>query len=281
MPLVWATAQHIYLSPHLDDVVLSCGGLIFEQARRGDTVAVITLFAASPSPLQSLSPFAQSLHERWQASAPAGIDFSDPPALRRAEDLRALAALHPAVQAVYYTLPDCIYRIDPATGLALYANEEAIFGPVQPTDPALADLRSVPPLPESATLYAPLAIGHHVDHQVVRCVVEGWGLPPQRVCYYEDYPYVASPGALEAALGNPSGWWATIFPLSEEAMAAKIRAVAQYASQISTFWASEQAMVAALREHAEHSGGEQLWQSCDKELITQIRQTTPWTSSVI
>ena len=25
----------IYLSPHLDDAVLSCGGLIFEQSRQG------------------------------------------------------------------------------------------------------------------------------------------------------------------------------------------------------------------------------------------------------
>lgn len=269
MPLSLPTAQHIYLSPHLDDAVLSCGGLIFEQAHRGDTVAVITIFAASPSPLHPLSSFAQSLHERWQASAPAGVDFSDPPALRRAEDLRALAVLHPAVRAIHYTLPDCIYRVDPTTRQALYDSEEAIFGPVQPADPALADLQSVPVLPEGAALYVPLGIGHHVDHQVVRCAVEGWELPPQRVRYYEDYPYVAYPGALEAALGDPSGWETTVCPIGEDAMTAKIRAVAQYASQISTFWASEEAMITALREHVERSGGERLWQPCDKELITE------------
>jgi hypothetical protein len=263
MSFSWPTAQHIYLSPHLDDAVLSCGGLMFEQACHGDTIAVITVFAASPSRLQLLSPFALSLHERWQASAPPGVDFSDPPTLRRAEDLQALAALHPTIRAVHHTLPDCIYRTDPATGQALYDSEEAIFGPVQSTDPALTDLHSVSALPGGAILYVPLGVGHHVDHQVVRSVVKGWGIPPQWARYYEDYPYVTYPGALEAALGNSSGWRATAFSVTEEAITAKSRAVAEYASQLSTFWVDEATMSAALREQAENSNGERLWQLCD------------------
>jgi LmbE family N-acetylglucosaminyl deacetylase len=260
MPFRWPLAQHIYLSPHLDDVVLSCGGLLFEQARRSDTVAVITLFAASPSPRQPLSAYAQSLHQRWQASAPPEVDFSDPPALRRAEDLRALAALHPSIQVVHADMLDCIYRTDPASGKALYTSEEAIFGAVQPSDPAWVHLQSASALPQGATLYSPLGIGYHVDHQVVRCSVEAWGLSPQSVRYYEDYPYVASPGALEAALGTQPGWKASTFPITDEALSAKTCAVAEYASQISTFWENEEAMRTALREQARLAGGERFWQ---------------------
>jgi LmbE family N-acetylglucosaminyl deacetylase len=40
----------IYLSPHFDDAVLSCGGLIFEQARQGIPIEIWTIFAGNPPP---------------------------------------------------------------------------------------------------------------------------------------------------------------------------------------------------------------------------------------
>jgi LmbE family N-acetylglucosaminyl deacetylase len=259
MSLTWPNATHIYLSPHLDDAVLSCGGSIFDQAHRGETIAVITLFAASPPADHQLSPYAQLLHQRWQASAPPGIDFSNPTAVRREEDIRALAVLSPSIQVIHHRLLDCIYRVEPLTGETLYASEEAIFGDVQPADPALADLQVAPLLPEKATLYLPLAIGNHVDHQVVRSAVEKWEIPRHQLRYYEDYPYVAYPGALEATLGDPSRWEAIPHALSEKTLAAKIRAAAEHISQLSTFWESEAAMSAAVREQAQRSGGERLW----------------------
>ncbi|MBN1427471.1 MAG: PIG-L family deacetylase [Anaerolineae bacterium] len=259
MPLTWPEVQHIYLSPHLDDAVLSCGGLIYELARRGETISVITLFSAGPSPNYPLSSYAKNLHARWQLSAPAGIDFSDPTTIRRAEDRRALALLDPAIQVIHYHLPDCIYRVDAATGETLYASEEAIFGLVHPDDPALDGLRDAPPLPENALLYLPLAIGNHVDHQVVRSVAEHWQVPLSQMRYYEDYPYVTYPDALNIALGAPASWHVITYPITEAALAAKSRAIAAYVSQISSFWDHEDAMIAALREHVQQSGGERLW----------------------
>lgn len=262
MALVWPTARHIYLSPHLDDVILSCGGMIYQQARRQEAVAVITLFAASPPDQSRLSPFARSLHARWQRSAPPGLDFSDPSAVRREEDYRAFAILHPSIQVCHYPLPDCIYRTDPITGEALYASEAALFGPVSPADPALRELESVPPLPADAVLYTPLSVGGHVDHQIVRNLAERWGLEQGQVRYYEDYPYVTQAGQLEKALGRPEEWIAHVIPLSEDALRAKIEAVAVYTSQISTFWPDLEAMAEALRSHCERTGGERLWLRC-------------------
>ncbi|MBN1313176.1 MAG: PIG-L family deacetylase [Anaerolineae bacterium] len=259
MYLTWPKAYHIYLSPHLDDAILSCGGLIYQQARCGETVAVITIFAASPPPDHLLSSYAQSLYERWQTSALPGLDFSDPAAFRRGEDRRALAELDPAIKVIHCDLPDCIYRTDGATGEALYTSDEALFGAVHPADPVFSGLRDVPPLPKDATLYVPLAVGNHVDHQIVRSAAEGWGFPQPQMRYYEDYPYVTYPGALKAALGDLARWHVTAYSLSEEALTAKTHAVAKYASQISTFWAGEEAMIAALREHAQINNGEKLW----------------------
>ncbi len=259
MRLAWPAVRHIYLSPHLDDVALSCGGMIFQQAQDGEAVAVITVFAGSPQATQPLSPFACNLHERWQKMAPPGADFSDPPAVRRVEDIRAFALLGSTIQVVHCPLMDCIYRVAPSTREALYASEEALFGEVKPTDPACEDLEQAPALPPDAKLYVPLGIGRHVDHQIVRSAVEGWDLPRDQVHYYEDYPYALYTNVLEDVLGEQADWKAITVPLSQRALAAKVCAVAAYISQISTFWQSMGAMEASLRGYAEQTGGERLY----------------------
>ncbi|HRD99345.1 MAG TPA: PIG-L family deacetylase [Rubrivivax sp.] len=76
----------IYLSAHLDDAALSCGGLIHQQTRRGSVVAVVTLCAGDP-PSASFSPFAEALHARWQLSPSEAV------ARRREEDHAALRGL--------------------------------------------------------------------------------------------------------------------------------------------------------------------------------------------
>jgi LmbE family N-acetylglucosaminyl deacetylase len=256
----WPDTRHIYLSPHLDDAVLSCGGTILSQVGRGDSVAVVTVFAASPPLTLPLSSFAQELHARWQASAPQNVDFSDPPAVRRAEDRAALAVLSPVIHIFHYGLTDCIYRMDSLNGQPIYPDEQSIMGLPQPSDPALVDLRDVPPLPSDSALYVPLSVGGHVDHRVVRTAVEGWGIPSSQVLYYEDYPYVAEQGFLEKTLGDLDGWDSVLIPLSEEALSVKARAIAAYSSQIGTFWGSEEEMKVALREQSLRAGGgERLW----------------------
>src|SRR5689334_12434287 len=80
-----ATPTHVYLSPHLDDAALSCGGMIHQQTQAGERVVVVTLCAGGP-PAGALSDFAQSLHTRWQTPVEAV-------AVRRAEDLAALKVL--------------------------------------------------------------------------------------------------------------------------------------------------------------------------------------------
>jgi LmbE family N-acetylglucosaminyl deacetylase len=258
MDWTWPDAQYIYLSPHLDDVALSCGGTICAQVARGEAVAVITIFAGSPSNEAGLSGYARMHHERWQASAPPGVDFRDPAAARRVEDIRAWAAISRAVQVVHLPLTDCIYRCD-EDEQALYTNREAIFGTVQDGDPAIAALASVPPLPDGTELVAPLGVGYHVDHQIVQAAVKSWGIDAGQVRFYEDYPYAVEPGALRAALGDLAGWTCTTQPLDERTLAAKLGAVAQYESQISTFWQSIAEMAEALRGHAAQAGGERFW----------------------
>jgi LmbE family N-acetylglucosaminyl deacetylase len=255
------SAEHIYLSPHPDDVALSCGGTIFQQAHAGWSVAVVTIFAGSPPPGGPDSPLIRELHARWGAEA-------DPPAVRRAEDTRALATLSPSIAVCHLDLLDCIYRLHPTTGKPLYTTEEALFGPVHPDDPARGALRDLPrPDGAGVMLYAPLAVGGHVDHRIVRLVVEEWGLPHSQVRYYEDYPYVEQPDALEHALRDdaPPGlahrhdWQPQVTPLTSTALDAKVRAIVCYRSQISTFWGDIEEMGRAVRGRTARMGGERVW----------------------
>jgi hypothetical protein len=62
-------AERIVFSPHLDDAVLSCGGLIHGAAARGEQVRVITVFAGERVPYP-LSAFARHLHRKWDLAAP-------------------------------------------------------------------------------------------------------------------------------------------------------------------------------------------------------------------
>ncbi|MBK8430550.1 MAG: PIG-L family deacetylase [Chloroflexi bacterium] len=119
----------LYLSPHLDDAVLSCGGQIAQQTAAGLPVLIVTLMAGDP-PARPLSAFAQKLHDRWQLDAATAV------AARRAEDTAACDLLRADLQ--HWDIPDCIYRADPATGTALYNDGGAIFGSVHPADKQLA-----------------------------------------------------------------------------------------------------------------------------------------------
>jgi LmbE family N-acetylglucosaminyl deacetylase len=172
----------IYLSPHLDDAVLSCGAIIWDQIRRHNHVEIWTIFAGDYSPQPELSPFAQEIHQRWQTGDSA-------PSLRRAEDDLACERLSVVPQHLSY--PDCIYRRLLGTDKPLIEKNEDIFQPLPGSerplvDEIVRDLRQN--LPSEATLIIPLGIGNHIDHQIVRQV--GEVLNPSRF-YYADFPYSA------------------------------------------------------------------------------------------
>ena len=221
--------RHIYLAPHLDDAVLSCGGLIHRQTEAGESVLVITVFAGS-SICTELSIFATYLYHTWNLGM-------DPMEGRRMEDQRALAFLGAEYRHLEHM--DCIYRGVPDGGGWLYPKRDDIFGGVHPAEldygRALArELGPALPLAGGTTLYAPLGIGHHVDHQIVRqaaCILRRDGC---EVRFFEDYPYSAGAGELEIALRDAPGsnWSSRLELLSSEDMEAKIEAISRYASQI-------------------------------------------------
>jgi LmbE family N-acetylglucosaminyl deacetylase len=241
----------IYLSPHLDDAALSCGGQIHQQTAAGRPILIVTITAGDP-PAVPPSSFAQLLHDRWQLAG-------EVVAGRRAEDIAASQRL--GADYLHWDVLDCIYRVDPDSGAALYPSVEAIFGPVHPAEIPLvtALAQRLAALPPCRQIIAPLAVGRHVDHQLVRAAAEQW--QGNALTYYEDYPYVQQPGALaEAAAFTPAEWRAITIPLSPADLQAKYDAVTCFRSQLSTFFADPADLERQIGAYATAIGGERLWQ---------------------
>lgn len=251
---------HVYLSPHYDDAVLSCGGMIHQYTQAGKAVLVVTIFAAPPPSNEPFSAFAQELHATWGNSA-------DIIAVRQAEDQAALTLL--GADYLRLNLTDCIYRGRPEHGEWYYTDNDSLFGPVHLHDRSLADqivaaVTELVPPGRQTILYAPLAIGHHVDHQITRAAAwqlwqQGW-----TVAFYEDYPY-ADPSSrftyrLFNALADMS--MANLQPhlrnLAEENLHQKIAGARAYTSQLPTLFDSEAEMEDRLRHYALHVGAGQL-----------------------
>jgi LmbE family N-acetylglucosaminyl deacetylase len=242
---------HAYLSPHFDDAVYSCGGLIHRQAAAGERVVVVTLCAGEPT-AGPLSEFAESLHARW------GLPAERVNAARRAEDMRALQWL--GAQPIYLDVPDCIYRFHPETQKPLYASEDALFGMLDPAEAPLveiaaAQVRRLLKQTPSARVYAPLGIGRHVDHQLTRAVA---GLLSNPTAFYEDYPYAVREAETPFWGGLAAGYVSSYVDLGEMDLEAHCRAVALYYSQLSSFWPDEAVMRSAIRRFYERSGPGQL-----------------------
>ncbi len=238
----------IFFSPHYDDIALSCGGLAWELSQHECTVAVWTICGGTPDS-GTLSPFAQSLHDRWGTGLAAVSQ-------RQAEDQLSCQSMHAAYR--WLSIPDCIYRPGGNSQEFYYASEEALFGPLHPKEESLVAylaeiiLQSIPPESE---IVCPLSLGGHVDHRLARSAVERIR---RSLWYYADYPYVLSHiDEIEALEQN--GWRSRLFPISPAGREAWAQATIAHASQISTFWPDLDHAHAAIFSYAQFQGGVRLW----------------------
>lgn len=261
--------DHLYLSPHFDDVALSCGGRVVRQTSAGESVLVVTVATAEP-PDDLASETVQSLHTRWRDSLGVASREMSIVAQRQAEDRQAFAIL--GADILHLPFLDCIYRAGP-DGALLYPGPMDMFGAINPADSDMIErlagaFRTLPPADH---VYIPLGVGGHVDHQLTRLAAERVFTAP---FYYEDYPYTMRPGALEEVLppDDLTGWTSEVIYLTPAALATKIEAVAAYQSQLSSFFTGYEDLAEKLRLEGQRvlaaessspeprpAGGERLW----------------------
>ena len=165
----------VVLSPHLDVAVLSMGGLISREIATGRRVEVVSCFTSGP-PLDTIAP------ERRVFG-----DYS----MRRAEDERALGKLGASHR--WLDLHERIWR-DPPLPRTRSTFPTYVFHTPERMDD-FSELKAIrAAITEilekgTRTIYAPLAIGHHVDHAEVALAalreVLGSGAF-ERIRFYED-----------------------------------------------------------------------------------------------
>lgn len=222
-------ARHLFLSPHYDDIALSCGGTASRLRRLGRTPEVAILFGAEPEPGAGLTPFAAAMHAGWGMAAGEVI------ARRRAEEAAAARVLGTAVS--FLPFHDAIYRGE------RYLSDPELFGAVRTDEAGLpGEIIGALGLDNgergTTRVYAPLAIGRHVDHQVAFAAGVALHRGGWEVWFYEDLPYALKAGTREERIERAEvGVEVAGLVGVEEMWGAKIDAVMCYPSQLATVFA--------------------------------------------
>lgn len=208
-----STASAFLASPHSDDIALSLGGWLSActaQANARLRLTICLVFSRS-----QWAPFLPPSTE---------LEISE---TRRGEERRIACKLG---------VPLIDGRQLDASCVGLDAVSELRQEPRK--DPRWLAVRHFVhvTIPPRAMVWAPLAIGHHVDHLMVRDAVCERGGP---VALYEDLPYACNvdarqiPKLAEDALQAEVNAWVTR-PLNAAALDGKHQLLRQYRSQLSS-----------------------------------------------
>lgn len=185
----------VYISPHLDDVALSCGGRILRERALGRSVLVVTVFTADAGPCREIPP-----HVRARVG-----DMAE----RRREDERAMARL--GADFLWLDHPEALFR-DRAYHTLVGVLSRLVASDRDWIVRLASEFEHLVERARPRRLYCPLGIGHHADHRVVfeaaLLLAERWSggptvtdRPPHpEVCFYEDAPYALIPYLTEHRL---------------------------------------------------------------------------------
>lgn len=229
----------LLLSPHLDDVAFSCGGLAALLADSGWRVVMATAFTRTIHPAHGFALACQL----DKGLAPE-VDYMD---LRRHEDRAAAALL--GVEARWLDLPEAPHRG--------YDSAPALFSGARADDTVWQDLAALlgPLLTElsPALVAVPQGLGRHVDHlQAIRAVLSVRDAAD--LLFYRDTPYIIRDPSAAPAPGVPVGPSATLDIAA--ALERKLAAACAYSSQVGFQFGGPGAARTALSALTAREGGE-------------------------
>lgn len=207
----------IFVSPHLDDAVFSCGGEITRLVQEGP-VLVLNLFSRY---LENIKLRAVVLgEERYQEEQAAAqfLGFTS----------HNLGELDASFRRPAYRSLSNIFRPPVREDLDAYLPElrDRVFN-------YLADL-------DYECIYVPLAIGWHVDHMLTYLLFEPW-IGQDKLIHYEDAPYCLIPHATRyrlnelgtypletgdlslAVTGHWAAWWSTSRAYADTALMKQLK----------------------------------------------------------
>lgn len=198
--------------------------------RLGREVNIVTVFAGE-MPNGERSAFAERHLRLWGS-------WENATAMRRAEDEAACRTL--GVRVWYGLYLDAPFRRHPVEGRWLYTSDWALF---RLPDPSEGDVPrrlagELSTLVDANTrVYAPLALGGHVDHVLVMAAARLLMAHGADVVWYEDYPYAERDPRPQRLTRR--GWASALVPLAAVDVETKIRAILCYQSQIPSLFGDE------------------------------------------
>ena len=239
------------ISPHLDDGVLSCGELIRKNIINNIQTTLITIFTGTPLP-NELSYAAKQYHSNCFLS-------DDAMEYRKQEDIKACDYLGCGYLHLNYY--ECLYRKD-ENGKSIYPDLSDIYHYEKADDRYCEmlerDLSVI--LNQYDKIYAPIGIGKHADHLLVRQAINRI-LIERQVFFYEEVPYIGyeveSVRRFFSKNMTPS-----IKTFSDDEWEAKVQAILFYRSQLHIMWKNEQERINQLKKVSYLYGSEhslRLW----------------------
>jgi len=175
--------EHVYVSPHMDDAVMSCGGRIATQLSKGERVLVVTVFTGDVD---------EKKKPRGRALDPI-INIKK----RRVEDEKAMERL--GVDYLWLDYIDGIFRYK--VPLLRYGLHTRVMDKERTLCEALLnDIRKICMVADNKRLFLALGAGQHVDHQIVfqaGIQLKNIGEKEFKILFYEDFPYVFFPNVLK------------------------------------------------------------------------------------
>ncbi len=229
----------LFISPHLDDVAFSCGGLAALLSDAGWHTILATVFTRTVLPAEGFALACQ-----LDKGLAADVDYM---ALRRQEDLRAAALL--GFTALHWlNFPEAPHRG--------YSSAPALFGATAEADDiahvVTEALRLLDTAKQPGLVLAPQGLGAHVDHQiVVQAATQVF--PPDRLAFYRDTPYAMRNPDARPVAGVPAKP-ESVIPIAG-ALERKTSASVAYTSQIGFQFGGTAALAQALRTFALQEGG--------------------------
>ncbi len=166
----------LIFSPHLDDTVLSMGGLLTELVKAKKKIINYNIYS------ECSAASTDSIVLRLNLAGVA--DWREYAEIRQTEDREAFEALG-GIELHNLGYVDCLWRHDDKEQTlyqTAFSSTHELDDHIQKLEREIQSLVSEP----NVVAFCPLARGHHIDHLIVRDILARSGAA---VVYYMDFPY--------------------------------------------------------------------------------------------
>lgn len=179
----------MFVSPHFDDAILSCGGLISNSIQRGKSIQICTVFTEIQKENNKLSQVIKKYVAEDMGILESNVDIQECEkwiTLRRQEDERACKYLGCKKRELKYL--DAIFRLE--RNQYIYDTEESLFKKAYETTLVNELIEQFIVLCKDFDVcFFPMAIGSHIDHRILHRVGLSIAKRYNYVYYYHEIPY--------------------------------------------------------------------------------------------